>query len=60
MDKRKPLLPLVRQLAAEKKFTSSVFVTQNPGEAVGFLVNASSTASARTADVRLGNAIAVG
>jgi predicted Rossmann-fold nucleotide-binding protein len=60
MDKRKPLLPLVKQLAIEKKFISSVFVTRSPTTTVKFLLDARGDAKIHKADVRLGNAIAQG
>ena len=58
MDKRKPLMPLLKQLAIEKKFMNAVFVTRSPEATVKFLVDANASAKVRKADVRLGNAIA--
>jgi len=55
MDKRKPLLPLVKQLAIEKKFMNSVFVTRAPGAVVDFLVRARDAGKVHKADVKLGN-----
>ena len=55
MDKRKPLLPLIKQLAIEKKFTNSVFVTRSAEATVKFLVDARGESKMNKADVRLGN-----
>jgi predicted Rossmann-fold nucleotide-binding protein len=59
MDRRKPLMPLVRQLAAEKKFVYEVFVTRGPEAAIKFLVDANKRGEMRKADVYLGNTIAL-
>lgn len=54
MNKRKPLLPLIKQLAIEKKFMDSVFVTQNPSDVVQFIVDADKARTKpRKADFRL-------
>lgn len=59
MDKRKPLMPLVKQLAVEKRFQNSLFVTRSPAAAVKFLVDANTKPMVRKADVALGNSIAL-
>lgn len=56
MDKRKPLLPLVRQLAAEKDFANSILITDNSGAAVDFIVAAARQAAPTKADMNLHNA----
>lgn len=56
LDKRKPLMPLVKQLASEKRFQTSVLITAKPAVAVKFLVDANVKPSVRKADVKLGNA----
>ena len=58
MDRRKPLMPLVKQLAIEKKFMRSVFVTRSPAATVKFLVDTRDEQKIRKADIRLGNTIA--
>ena len=55
MDKRKPLLPLVRQLAIEKSFLDSILVTDDAQAVVTFLVEARGQAQVHEADVKLGN-----
>lgn len=60
LDKRKPLLPLVKQLAVEKKFVNAVFVTRKPDAVVKFLVEANSAGEVHKADVHLGNTVATG
>lgn len=57
-DRRKPLLPLVRQLAAEKRFTDAVLVTASPSETVAFLQRGISDRRTRKADTRLANRVA--
>ena len=57
-DKRKPLLPLLRQLAAEKRFTDAILVTTSPHDTVEFLKRGKSDRRVRKADTRLANAIA--
>jgi hypothetical protein len=49
-------MPLVKQLASEKRFQSSVLVTDKPAVVVKFLVDSNVNPSLRKADVRLGNA----
>lgn len=56
MDKRKPLLPLIRQLAAEKDFLGSILVTADPAEAVAFITAAAAAAVPTKADLKLHNA----
>jgi predicted Rossmann-fold nucleotide-binding protein len=58
MSKRKPLLPLVKQLAIEKRFSSAVMVTDRPDVAIQFLVAARDAGKVHKADVRLGNKVA--
>lgn len=58
MNKRKPLLPLVKQLAIEKRFTNAIMVTDRPEAAIQFLVAARDAGRVHKADVRLGNRIA--
>ena len=55
-DKSKPLLPLIKQLALEKNFASSVLVTDSPQRVLSFLrkVNSGLTPP-RAADLKLGN-----
>jgi len=55
-DRRKPLMPLVRQLAIEKNFTASVLVSDHPQEAIDFLLAAAKAAQPSKADVKLGQA----
>jgi len=55
MDKRKPLLPLVKQLAAEKSFLDAILVTTDPAEAVAFIVAAAAKAAPTKADIKLHN-----
>jgi predicted Rossmann-fold nucleotide-binding protein len=55
VDRRKPLLPLVRQLAAEKRFTDAVAVTASASETIAFLKRGRSDQKTRKADVHLGN-----
>jgi predicted Rossmann-fold nucleotide-binding protein len=57
-DRRKPLLPLVKQLAAEKRFTDAVLVTISPVDAVEFLKRGKSDRRLRKADTRLANTVA--
>lgn len=59
-DKRKPLLPLLKQLAAEKRFTDAILVTTSPQDTVTFLKRGQSDQRVRKADVRLANAVADG
>lgn len=59
-DRRKPVLPLIAQLAIEKQFTNSVFVTVDPAATVKFLEDARGDAKVRRADTRLGNTVAPG
>lgn len=56
----KPLLPLVRQLAAEKDFLSSILVSDDPAEIVRFLDRGYSKPKVglRVADVRLMSRVA--
>ncbi|WP_326522964.1 LOG family protein [Sphingomonas sp.] len=54
-DKRKPLMPLVKQLASEKRFQPSVLVTDKPAHVVKFVVDSNVKPSVRKADLRLGN-----
>lgn len=54
MDRRKPLLPLVRQLAMEKNFLSSILVTTDPARVVEFLM-AFQPPTPVKADLRLRN-----
>jgi hypothetical protein len=56
MDKRKQLMPLVRQLAAEKNFGTSVLLTTDAAETVRFIVDANTGPAVTKADVHLGNA----
>jgi predicted Rossmann-fold nucleotide-binding protein len=58
MSKRKPLLPLVKQLAIEKRFVSAVMVTDRADTAIQFLVASREAGRVHKADVRLGNKIA--
>lgn len=58
MDKRKPLMPLLKQLAIEKKFQNALMVAQTPAAVVKFLKEANIKPSVRKADVQLGNMIA--
>lgn len=60
MDKSKPLMPLVKQLAIEKKFQSSVLVTRSAEATIRFLVDANARSKVTKADVHLGNAVATG
>lgn len=60
MDKRKPLLPLLKQLAIEKKFQNSVLVTKSPEATVKFLVDSNVKPTVTKADVNLGNASSAG
>jgi predicted Rossmann-fold nucleotide-binding protein len=53
MDKRKPLLPLIRQLAAEKAFTQALLVTSDPDEVVRFILAADAADVPHLADVKL-------
>jgi predicted Rossmann-fold nucleotide-binding protein len=56
MNKRKPLLPLIKQLALEKNFASSVLVTDSPQRVLSFLEKANREVSQpRVADFKLGN-----
>ena len=55
VDKRKPLLPLLKQLAAEKRFTDAVLVTSSPDATVAFLKKGKSDKKTRKADIHLGN-----
>lgn len=57
-DRRKPLLPLLKQLAAEKRFTDAVLVTTSPQDTVEFLKRGKSDRRVRKADERLVNAVA--
>jgi predicted Rossmann-fold nucleotide-binding protein len=57
-DKRKPLLPLLKQLAAEKRFTDAVLVTTSAADTVEFLKRGKSDRRLRKADTRLANPIA--
>jgi len=59
MDRRKPVMPLIKQLAAEKKFVNEVFVTKSPAAVIKFLVDAKASRKVRKADVHLGNTIAL-
>ena len=52
-DKRKPLLPLLKQLSIERNFMRSIFITQSPEATIQFLVNARPTTLPTRADVRL-------
>lgn len=54
-DKRKPLLPLMMQLAIEKSFTSAVLVADTPKVVVEFLEKEREKHRIHKADVRLGN-----
>lgn len=56
-DKRKPLLPLLKQLAAEKRFTDAILVTANPKDTVDFLKRGKSDRRVRKADSHLANSI---
>lgn len=56
MDRRKPLLPLIRQLAAEKAFTHALMVTSDPGAVVRFIVEADAGTVPHQADVKLNHA----
>lgn len=58
-DKRKPLMPLVKQLASEKRIQPSVLVTSKPDDVVKFLVDANVKPALRKADVHLGNYIPI-
>jgi predicted Rossmann-fold nucleotide-binding protein len=58
MDKRKPLMPLLKQLAIEKKFQNSVLVTRSPEATIKFLVDSNVKPVVTKADVNLGNAVA--
>lgn len=55
MDKRKPLLPLIWQLAAEKSFSNAILVTADPDETVKFLLDAAAVAAPHKADIKLHN-----
>ena len=57
MDKRKPLLPLIKQLAVEKKFSHDVLVTRSPSGVIKFLEENRGAGKKRIADVRLANTI---
>lgn len=59
-DRRKPLLPLLKQLASEKRFTDAVLVTASPQDTVEFLKRGKSDRRVRKADERLVNAVAAG
>lgn len=54
-ERRKPLLPLIQQLALERNFLGCVFVTSSPTATVQFLDEARRHAEVHKADVRLGN-----
>jgi predicted Rossmann-fold nucleotide-binding protein len=58
IDKRKPLMPLVKQLSIEKKFVNAVFVARNPTATVNFLERVRGGTDVHKADVRLGNTVA--
>lgn len=53
-DRRKPLLPLIDQLAAEKDFADAVLVSSDRAEIVTFLTRDMPGAHRRLADIRLG------
>jgi predicted Rossmann-fold nucleotide-binding protein len=55
VDFRKPLLPLVRQLAIEKQFVESIVVTDDAAAVIAFLIDARREARTHKADVKLGN-----
>lgn len=55
-EKRKPLMPLIKQLASEKSFQKSVLVTSSPVVTVDFLVAAAAQPALHKADVNMGNA----
>lgn len=56
-DRRKPLLPLVKQLAAEKRFTDAVLVTTSVTDTVEFIKRLKSDKKVRKADDRLANSV---
>jgi hypothetical protein len=58
MDRRKPLLPLVKQLATEKRFVDAVFVADSPSSTVQFIVESRRDRTVRKADIGLDNKIA--
>ena len=57
-DRRKPLLPLIRQLALEKDFLKSLLVTDNPAAIVDFLEAVRRLGQPKKADFTMGNALA--
>ncbi|ESQ90227.1 hypothetical protein ABAC460_10790 [Asticcacaulis sp. AC460] len=56
MDKRKPLLPLIRQLAAERAFSHALLVTSDLEAVVRFIVEADAVTVPHQADVKLNQA----
>lgn len=59
VDKRKPVLPLIKQLATEKRFQNAVFVSDKPHDVVKFLIDERNRQRPHVADVKLGNSKSV-
>ncbi|MDR7069806.1 putative Rossmann-fold nucleotide-binding protein [Pseudoxanthomonas japonensis] len=52
MDKRKPVLPLIKQLAIEKGFSNAVLVSDDPAAVVKFLVDTRKKQPIKKTDVK--------